>query len=99
MNFVPNEDRPRRRLKNNLERAERGGDRDEIRIAKAKLNKYVAGRTKSVLGEYYEEPPVPSNGPSSASVGGMFDMDDHPALLVSCHFGLMRRLGRKSPRR
>ena len=74
--FVPKDDRPWRNLKNNLEKAERGGDPREIRIAKAELRKYVAGRTKTVLDEYYEEPPAPSSGPSSASVGGMFGMDD-----------------------
>ena len=75
--FVPKSDKTWRALRRSLDRAKRGGDPSEISVARAELAQYVAGRTKSVLDEYYEEPPAPpSSGPSSASVGGMFDMSD-----------------------
>jgi len=74
--FVPQDDGNWRVLRNSLARAKRGGDPSEISVARAELEQYVTGRTKSVLDEYYEEPPAPSSGPSSDSVGGMFGMDD-----------------------
>ena len=84
--FVPKDDRKWRAFKNSLARAKRGGDPSEISAARTELNEYVGGRTKpvkSVLDEYYEEPPAPSSGPSSASVGGMLDTDDPFESVVS----------------
>lgn len=96
--FVPESDKTWRALRRSLDRAKRGGDPSEISVARAELAQHVAGRTKSVLDEYYEEPAPssgPSSGPSSASVGGVFDTGDaydsvmsveepiHPAHLSS----------------